>query len=147
MSSTLTGSDAIIFENAFYIGARLQNILYGESNDKFVPYTLTGPLPGIQLVLYFRTMRILLNCGSKHNQSDMFYAVFSSVMLLLITVWIFATATLGQKMWVLNQNYPGGPLAYAEAHVSDIYMNFGTTAGIILQQMTDGLMVRPSAWM
>ena len=45
-------------------------------------------------------------------------------------------------MWVAHWNYPGGPQAYFEKYSSAWYQVFGTTALLVLQLMTDGLMVR-----
>ena len=125
-------------------------MLYGESGDAFlVSCGLTGHLPGVELVLYVNTMRVFLDHRRETahrgtaDRSDVFYAIFSTLMLLLVTVWIANDAVFGQKMWLLDRNYPGGPMAYAEAYATSVYMDFGTTAIFILQQMTDGLMVRP----
>ena len=157
MSPTSTIPGSTFFENAFYIGINLEAILYGEYGDVFfVSYGLISRLLGIELVLYFNTMRVFLvrRRGVAHHReatrrgtahrSDVYYAVFSTLMLLLVTVWISTDAIFGQEMWLLNRNYPGGPMAYAEAHIATVYVDFGTTAIFILQQMTDGLMVRPS---
>ena len=61
---------------------------------------------------------------------------------LLTLVMTLVVERSSHKMWLLpvGRNYPGGPMAYMEAHPSLA----GTIAIFILQQMTDGLMVRPS---
>ena len=87
-------------------------------------------------------MSIFLARRRHPHKSDIFYAVFSTVMLVLITIWVAALATFGQKMWLLDRNYPGGPMAYHTANSSSLYMDFGRMALIILQQMTDALTVR-----
>lgn len=103
---------------------------------------LTGSLSGIQLALYFKTMHVVLARRREPWKRDAFYAGFSSVMLLLITIRIASEGVYGQKMWLVDRNYPGGPVAYGEAHASDVYMDLGATAVVILQQMADALMVR-----
>ena len=105
---------------------------------------LTGPLSGVQLAFYFKTMLVFLGRRRERWSSDVFYAVFSSVMLLLITVRVASDGLYGEKMWLTDRTYPGGPLAYGEAHVSDAYIVFGAAVVVILQQMTNALMVRPS---
>jgi hypothetical protein len=108
-----------------------------------VPCGLTGPLPGIQLGLYFKTIHVFLCRRRERWKSDVFHAVFSSMMLLLITVRIASDGLYGEKMWLADRTYPGGPFAYGEAHASDAYMVLGAAAVVILQQMTDALMVSP----
>ncbi|KAF8553376.1 hypothetical protein OG21DRAFT_1510320 [Imleria badia] len=116
--------NATLSENSFYVGINLQDILYG-----------------IQLALYFKTMHAILARRREPWKSDVFYAVFSSVMLPLITIRVASDGVYGQKMWLIDRNYPGGPVAYGEAHASDVYMDFGAAAVVILQQMTDALMI------
>ncbi|KAF9247013.1 hypothetical protein BU15DRAFT_38611 [Melanogaster broomeanus] len=114
-------SQDVTFQNSLYIGINLEDILYG-----------------IELVLYVKTMRILLGHRGKRAIS---YAFFSSMMLFLITIWVFTGALFGEKMWIQEENYPGGPHAYWDTHISDWYMDFGMTAAIVLQLMTDALMI------
>lgn len=110
-------------------------------------YGLIGPSPGIELCLYIRTIHVFLGRRRAPRESDVFYAVFSSVLLLLVTIWVAVDAMVGQRVWLLSQNYPGGPVAYGEAHASDTYIDVGAAAAIVLQQMTDILMVRPGGRM
>ena len=108
----------------------------------FALHGLTGPSPGVELALYFRTMGIFLARRRHPHKSDMFYAVFSTAMLILITIWVAALSILGQKMWLLHRDYPGGPMAYRTTYSSSLYLDFGRFSLAILQQMTDALMVR-----
>ncbi|KAF8549710.1 hypothetical protein OG21DRAFT_1420900 [Imleria badia] len=124
MSCTSAEPSATIFEQEMYVGINLQDILYG-----------------VELVLYFQTMAIFLGRRRHRHKSDIFYAAFSTVMLVLITIWVAALAMFGQKMWLLDRNYPGGPMAYHTANSSSLYMDCGRMALIILQQMTDALMI------
>ncbi|KAI9568333.1 hypothetical protein HD554DRAFT_758905 [Boletus coccyginus] len=62
-------------------------------------------------------------------------------MLLLVTIWVATGSIFSQEIWLLNQNYPGGPTAYEEASASDIYIVVAGAGILILQQMTDRLMV------
>ena len=108
----------------------------------FVSRDLIDPQPGIELVLYFRTIRVFLARRAQPHKSDMFYAIFSTVMLILITIWVAAPASFGQKMWLLDRNYPGGPAAYRQEKSSDLSMDFARFSLAFLQQMVDALMVR-----
>jgi len=110
--------------NSFYIGLNIENILYG-----------------VELTLYFQTMRTLLSNRGIHKKSNLFYALFSTAMVLLITVWIATRATFGQNMWILESSFPGGPCAYGNANIVVWYMDLATTAVIVLQLMTDALMI------
>ncbi|KAF9223132.1 hypothetical protein BS17DRAFT_706499 [Gyrodon lividus] len=116
--------DDALFQTALYIGINLEDILYG-----------------IELILYFKTMHILLGHKGKQKKSDIFYAFFSSIMLFLITVWMVTQAIFGEQMWILGRGYPGGPGEYWATYISNWYMDFGTTAIIVLQLMTDALMI------
>ena len=98
--------------------------------------------PGIELLLYFKTIRILLTSRGACKKSYAFYAFFSSMMVFLVTVWVATQAIFGEQMWLIDPNFPGGPDAYWKTNISDWYMDWGTTAVITLQLMTDALMVR-----
>lgn len=97
---------------------------------------------GIELFLYFNTIRILLSNRGKHKKSNLFYALFSSMMVFLITVWIATKAIFGQNMLLLDSNFSGGPDAYWTANIGVWYMDWATMTVIVLQLMTDALMVR-----
>ncbi|KAG6376836.1 hypothetical protein JVT61DRAFT_1862 [Boletus reticuloceps] len=114
--------DGSLLQNSAYVGITIQNILYG-----------------VELVLYFKTMRILLRNKEGLKKIDSFWGLFSTMMVILITVWVATSAIFGQKLWLMD--FPGGPDAYWEKHISDWYLDWGTTAVILLQLMTDGLMI------
>ena len=63
------------------------------------------------------------------------------MMLLMITIWISTQAIFGEKMWLEDANFPGGPDSYWASNISVWYMDWGTTAITVLQLMTDALMV------
>jgi len=60
---------------------------------------------------------------------------------VLITIWIVTQLVLGDLMWVVNFNYPGGPSAYFARYTSAWYQVFGAAALLVLQLLTDALMV------
>ncbi|KAF8132481.1 hypothetical protein EV363DRAFT_1449391 [Boletus edulis] len=86
-------------------------------------------------------MAILLNHKEALKKSNLFYALFSSVMVFSVTVWVATSAIFGQNMWLLHSNFPGGQDAYWKNNFSVWYMDWSTTAVIVLQLMTDGLMI------
>lgn len=62
-------------------------------------------------------------------------------MLFSITVWVATQVIFGENMWVLESDFPGGPYVYWTMKIRVWYMGWGTIAIIILQLMTDALMV------
>lgn len=87
-------------------------------------------------------MDILLNHAGERTRSDVFYAIFSSVMLLMTTIWVFAQVLFCGKMWLLGANFAGGPDAFWETNISVWYIALARTAMFVLRLMTDALMVR-----
>ena len=98
---------------------------------------------GIELLLYFKTIRtiILLSNRGAHKKPNLFFVLFSSMMVFLITVWIATQVIYGQNMW-LDADFPGGPDAYWKASIGVWYMGWAAMTVIILQLMTDAFMVR-----
>jgi hypothetical protein len=50
-------------------------------------------------------------------------------------------AVFGQYMWIEHRDVEGGPPAYVAEHISDWYNTWGTAAGIMMNFMSDGLLV------
>ena len=96
----------------------------------------------MQLVVYFLTVRVMLSRKHKHAPSDKVFLLFTTVILLLNTVFVATGAAFGEEMWIVNANYPGGMDAYFGDFVSVWYQTFGTAASIVLNLLADGLMVR-----
>ncbi|KAG9311428.1 hypothetical protein JVU11DRAFT_8541 [Chiua virens] len=113
-----------VLQRSFYIGITITNILYG-----------------IELLLYFETMRILLTTRRTSKKSSVFYLVFNNVILVLVTIWVATQALFGEEIWILDARYPGNPDQYWDARSSTCYMDCGTTAAVLLQLMTDALMI------
>ena len=81
-------------------------------------------------------MYIFLARGRARHKSDILYGAFSTVMFLLVTFYVAILGVLGQERWLPGQKYTNElpPFGYIDATA---------VMPIILQQMTDGLMVRP----
>ncbi|KAG1807809.1 uncharacterized protein BJ212DRAFT_1385597 [Suillus subaureus] len=116
-------SDTLL-QNSFYIGNVFNSILYG-----------------VELMLYFNTMQAYFEKQLEHRPSDKFYMIFSTIILFLITIFVATQLVLGQEMWIINAGYPGGAFAYFVAHVSVWYQTMGSAASILLQLMTDALLI------
>lgn len=80
------GSNAALF----YVGVNLQDILYGEFGYTHMPMLVQshGQLLGVELYLYFKTMHNFLARRRARQKSDVLYAVFISVIFLLVTLWL-----------------------------------------------------------
>jgi hypothetical protein len=97
---------------------------------------------GVHLVIYFNIIQVYLKRTPKNTpQRDMFYMVFSTVLLFLNTIFVATQSLLGQEMWVINMGSPGGAAAYFVAFSSVWYQTMGSTASVLLQSMSDGLLV------
>ena len=96
---------------------------------------------GVELVLYVQTMQALLRRDSKHPRTNRFFAIFSTVLLFLITIFVAVQAVFGEEMWIVNADFEGGSAAYLETHASVWYQTWGTAASIALQLMSDALLV------
>ena len=99
---------------------------------------------GVELVLYFMTIRTMLSRKHKRVPSDKWFLLFSTVLLCLNTIFVATQAVFGEEMWIVNANYPGGMDAYFGDFVSMWYQTLGTAASIVLNLLADGLMVRVS---
>ncbi len=134
-----------LFQNAFYVGNNFNAIIYGESRSTICSSSgiLTGRihLAGMQLMVYFMTVRVMQSRKHKHAPSDKFFLLFTTVILLLNTVFVATEAVFGEEMWVVNADYEGGMDAYLFDFASVWYQTFGTAASIVLNLLSDGLLV------
>ncbi|KAI0354390.1 hypothetical protein OH77DRAFT_1425957 [Trametes cingulata] len=122
-------SSMSVFQNSYYIGNNFNGILYG-----------------VELVLYFMTVRAMLD--PKHKQSrassrrsDGFFLFFSTALLCLNTIFVATEAVFGEEMWIVNADYPGGQDAYLGDFASVWYQTLGTAASIVLNLLSDGLLI------
>ncbi|KAG9309859.1 hypothetical protein JVU11DRAFT_10239 [Chiua virens] len=134
------------FQNAVYVGINLQDILYGKVASRDLESSMQAyqhvlAFAGIEVVLYLKTMCRLLAHEGTRKKSDVFYAIFTSVMLFIITIWMSTQAMFGQHMWLLDTDFTGGSNAYWAEDISDWYRVLVTVAVIVLQLMTDALMI------
>ncbi|KAI0065536.1 hypothetical protein BV25DRAFT_1704758 [Artomyces pyxidatus] len=116
-------SDAL-FQNSYYIGNNFNCILYG-----------------VELVLYTMTMQRLLKHKSRRTRPDIFFMFFSTINLLLITIYVAVESVFGEEMWIVNASFPGGDSAYLQQYAAVWYQTMGTTASVALNLLSDGLMI------
>ncbi|KAH9850921.1 hypothetical protein C2E23DRAFT_734047 [Lenzites betulinus] len=113
-----------VFQNAYYIGNNFNAIFYG-----------------VELVVYAATIRALRRPGRTSRSTDTFLVAFSTVLLLLNTVFVATEAVFGEELWIVNVDYPGGQEAYLAAFASVWYQTFGTAASITLNLLSDALLI------
>ena len=140
MSATTGGE---LFQYSLYAGLHLQDILYGKFGNLHMHLGSPGHLlAGVELVLYFKTMHSLLHHHGERTKSDIFFAIFSSAMLVISTIWVITQAINGRKMWLQNMSFPSDADKVWAENISAWYMDMATLSVTILQLMTDALMVR-----
>ncbi|KAI0057637.1 hypothetical protein BV25DRAFT_1909470 [Artomyces pyxidatus] len=115
-------SDAL-FQNCYYIGNNFNCILYG-----------------VELVLYAMTMRRLLSFKSR-SRADVFFMVFSTTNLVLITIFVAVQSVFGEEMWIVNADFPGGQGAYLQEYAAVWYQTMGTTTTVAMNLFSDGLLI------
>ena len=81
-------------------------------------------------------MYIFLARRRAGHKPDIFYGVFSTVMFLLVTIYVTILGVFGQERWLPDPKFPNGLPPFG-------YINAVSAISITLQQVTDGLMVRP----
>jgi len=113
-----------LFQNSFYVGNAFNGILYG-----------------VELVLYVKTIQALLRADRRHTRTNRFFMIFSTALLFLITIFVAVQAVFGQEMWIVNAGFEGGSAAYLATYASVWYQTMGTTASIILQLLSDALLI------
>ncbi|OCH86031.1 hypothetical protein OBBRIDRAFT_738777 [Obba rivulosa] len=114
-----------LFQNSYYICVNVNAILYG-----------------IELVLYYLTMRQLLQRKSgKRTRSDKFFMGFSTALLFLITIYMSTEAIFGEEMWIVNFDFPGGADAWFAVNAAVWYQTMGTASFVFLNWLTDALMI------
>ncbi|KAI0674163.1 hypothetical protein C8Q78DRAFT_1075837 [Trametes maxima] len=112
-----------VFQNSYYVMIIIDAILYG-----------------VALVLYAQILRLIFE-SQKRTPMDKFMVCFSTALVLLNTVYWATQAYFGQMMWVIHDDYPGGPDAYASDFAYVWYQTWGTTASVACNLMSDALLV------
>lgn len=101
--------------------------------------TQDRPSPGIYLSLYYQSVRLLQK--KTRMKYRKFYIIYSSLLLLFLSIALATNCGLGDLMWIDDRDVPGGPPAYYQNNISDWYNTLGTAADVAALAMADGLMV------
>lgn len=104
-------------------------------------YVRSPPPIGIELVLYLFTIWPISKRAYKRHPSDVTFALFTTAILCLNTVYVATESVFGEQMWITNENYPGGPAAYLADYASVWYETLGTAASIVLNLFGDVFLV------
>jgi len=116
-------SSTAVFEHAFYIGSYLSGIIYG-----------------IELIVYFQTIRHLYKRAAK-GQSWKFFFSYSTLLLILVTIDMSTNAVWGEIMWIDKRDNPGVPAFIVES-LSVWYQILGSTTVVAMVLMGDALLLQ-----
>ncbi|TFK42237.1 hypothetical protein BDQ12DRAFT_677854 [Crucibulum laeve] len=116
-------SDLSVFEHSYYIGNYMSGILYG-----------------VELVMYFMTMKAL-SMPSNTIGGRRFFAIYSTLLVLLLTVDISCNAVWGEQMWITFRDTPGGVPVFVETQVSVWYQTLSSTSVVALIFLGDALLI------
>ncbi|PPQ89969.1 hypothetical protein CVT25_009609 [Psilocybe cyanescens] len=120
MSAALT-----TFEHSFYIGNYMSGILYG-----------------VELVMYFMTLQGLFRKGNHNSaKSRRFFAIYSTLLLLLLTIDISVNAVWGEQMWITFRDGPGGVPGFIATQTSVWYQTLGSTSVVAIIFLGDALLL------
>ena len=103
------------------------------------------PLAGVELMLYFWTVWLIRNGNGRDRKSNMRFLYFSTGLLCMITIQVAVQAVFGQEMWIVHADYPGGSGQYLADNAAVWYQTLGSAASIVLNLMSDGLLVSSCA--
>ncbi|KDR85985.1 hypothetical protein GALMADRAFT_52215 [Galerina marginata CBS 339.88] len=114
-----------LFEHSYYIGNYMSGILYG-----------------VELVMYFMTLQGLFRKGN-HNSAKgrRFFAIYSTILLLLLTIDISVNAVWGEQMWITFRDGPGGVPGFIVTQSSVWYQTLGSTSVVAMIFMGDALLL------
>lgn len=96
---------------------------------------------GFQFVLYIACCRILWQ-RIPRLRLNMFLLVYISILCALDLLWAAATIYGVQLVYIDNQGFPGGPIAFLSGPFGTLPVNgLASAAYVISNIMADGLLV------
>ncbi|EIW52682.1 uncharacterized protein TRAVEDRAFT_31818 [Trametes versicolor FP-101664 SS1] len=113
-----------VFQNCYYVGNNFNAILYG-----------------VELVLYFASVRLILSSKDKTNVDRRPFLYFSTALLVMITIYVAVQAVFGEEMWIVHADYAGGSAQYLADNAAVWYQTLGSASSIVLNLMSDGLLL------
>ncbi|EGO00656.1 hypothetical protein SERLA73DRAFT_105004 [Serpula lacrymans var. lacrymans S7.3] len=112
-----------VFEHAYYIGNYMSGILYG-----------------VELVMYFTIVHTLFKKPFR-TRSDHFFLLYSTALLVLVSIDIATNAVWGEMMWINGQDRVGGVPAFIAEEVSVWYETLSSTSVVALIFLGDALLI------
>lgn len=113
-----------VFEHAYYIGNYLSGILYG-----------------VEVVVYGITMNYLNTSNLFNRTRRRFFALYSTALLLLLTIDISCNAVWGELLWIQGRNHQGGVEGWFVEEVSVWYQTLGSTSVVAMIFLGDALLL------
>ncbi len=95
-------------------------------------------------MLYFASVGLIMQNrrGTGGKRSDRLFLSLSTGLLAMITIYVAVQSVFGEEMWIVNADYPGGSGQYLADNAAVWYQTLGSAASIVLNLMSDGLLVR-----
>ncbi|KAH0828728.1 hypothetical protein J3R83DRAFT_3140, partial [Lanmaoa asiatica] len=97
-------------------------------------------LPGINLILYFKTVLIFLSRKGSGQRSDVIYAGISTVMFIFHDLGIHRGDIRSKNVIAASKLSGRATRVRRGTYISRLH-GFGTVSSILLQMMTDGLVL------
>jgi hypothetical protein len=99
-------------------------------------------LLGVYLGVYYLLILALFSKGAKKSRQNYFMITYSSLQLILSTIFFMSVPHLGQLMWIVHRNSQiGGPEAYFDLHYGHShYILLGGEAQNIAIFLADALL-------
>jgi len=112
-----------LFQHAYYIGSYMSGIVYG-----------------MELIAYCVTMRELSRKEEK-QKSDRCFMIYSTALLILVTIDVSTNAIWGEQMWITYRNRPGGVEYFLKTQVTVWYETLSSTSVVSLVFVSDALLI------
>ncbi|EAU92219.1 hypothetical protein CC1G_10105 [Coprinopsis cinerea okayama7 len=121
----------------------VENPLYVFEHSLYVGNYMSGILYGISLMMYIATMQGLLQKSVTRTSAKArrFFAIYSTILFLLLTIDIAVNAIWSQLCWIDGRNHPGGVLGYIGENMAVWYQTMGSTTVVAMIFMGDALLL------
>ena len=86
-------------------------------------------------------MTIKARLGQGLHRRDLYILAYISFLTVCATIGCAANAYLGEAMWIIYRNVPGGPPSYWAENTNAWYQVMGTAASILQAVASDALLV------
>jgi hypothetical protein len=91
--------------------------------------------------MYFATINCIAANSDLKPSRKRFFAIYSTILLLLLTIDTSTNAVWGEIMWIKGRNHEGGVLGWFVENVSAWYETLGSTSVAAMIFIGDALLV------